>query len=350
MVSQVVKMKYSIKDIAAHLNLSRNTVSKALNGKPGVSESTRRKILETANELQYRQFLASIGDEQRSNHQWSILFLTKSHSHSGFWLSVMEGIKTALDKSGYTLVMSILSEQELAECKLPPIITSQDIKGIIIVEICNIDMCEKIIAQGLPVVTVDMPQTADGLLKKMDVVTMENKSNVKKIIRALAKKGFTRFSFAGDLFSDNVGDGFKRRYEAFLEALGELGLEEERDKSFTHETEENFLSHSYLVKKIKTFERLPEIYICGNDSTATQLANALNFCGYSIPEDVGIVGFDDIPESSDCLPPLTTIHTPKELMGRAAAFCVLDKIEHPEREPIFIQVPTKLIVRDSTAF
>lgn len=341
-------MKLSIKEIAEYLGISRNTVSKALNRKPGVSESTRKKILETVNEMQYKRFLSSMGDELQIEQKGSILFLTKTHSHSGFWLSVLEGIKVALSKSGYTIVMGVLSEQELANKEIPQIMYNQDIKGIIIVEICNIDMCKKIIAHGLPVVTVDMPKNVATILNQIDVVTMENKKNIKKIVKALSMKGYRDFAFAGDLYSENVGDGFQKRYEAFREVLKELQLEEQADKSFTHETEDNFLSQSYLVKKIQALDKLPDVYICGNDSTAIQLVHALNFCGYSIPKDVSIVGFDDIPESLDCLPPLTTIYTPKALLGRAAAFCILDKIQNPDRESIYLEVPTKLILRDST--
>lgn len=341
-------MKCSINDIAEYLQISRNTVSKALNGKPGVSETTRKKIIETASEMRYRQFISDFGEEKQAKPKGSIVFLTKSSSHSGFWLSVMKGIKDALLDTGYTLVLGIISEQEIYQGEIPSLLYDKNIKGIIIVEICNVEMCKKIVDLGIPVVTVDMPSNANGLLDRMDVVTMENEKNIRQLIRILADKGKKRFAFAGDLYSQNVGDGFQKRYHAFSEAIKEFGLQEDMENSFVHETQEQFMNHAYLVEKIHTMKHLPEVFICGNDWTALQLMHALTFCGYSIPKDVAITGFDNIAESADCLPPLTTIATPKELLGEATAACILSKIKEPSRDSIFVQASTKLILRAST--
>lgn len=342
-------MNCSINQIAEYLGISRNTVSKAINGKPGVSEETRKKILATASEMKYRQYILEYSEKEKEvKHLGSIIFLTKASSQSGFWLKVMDGINKGLEGSGYTLVLGIITEDEILQGKLPTILNDKSIKGIILVEVCNAAICTKIVNLGFPVVTVDMPPAENEINKIMDVITMENKENIKKLIRHLYDKGKRRFSFAGNLNSFNVSDGIIKRYEAFTETLSALALEEEKAYSFTKETQEQFSNNNYLVQKIRGMKNPPEVYICGNDSTALQLMHAFTFCGYSIPRDIAFAGFDDIPDASDSLPPLTTIRIPKELLGECTAFAILSKIKDPARPRLFMEANTELILRDST--
>ena len=307
-----VTMNCSINDIARHLNLSRNTISKALNGKPGVSPETRRLILETASEMRYRNVLDYPGNDERQS-KGTILFLT-----------------------------------ELRNKELPNLSLTEDVKGIIIVEICNLEMCRKILGLGLPTVTVDMPRNPEAILDNIDVVTMENRRHISNLVDMLVRQGKRRFSFAGDLFSDNVSQGFIDRYASFTEALKRNGLSEDKDSSFTTDGQDQFLNLPYLIDRIKKMERLPEVYFCGNDWTALQLMHALTYSGYSVPDDVYIVGFDNTTESSESIPALTTINTPKEQLGKTTIDCIVGKIESPERASMFIQVATNLIIRDST--
>ena len=338
----------SINDIAAYLGLSRNTVSKALNGKPGVSEETRKKIIETAVEMKYRQFLSADDLNEESKQSGSIILLTKSTAQTGFWLNVMEGIKSAIHGTGLTLAMSIVTDEEITECKIPSILYQSDIKGIILVEVCNTEMCRKLLALGIPIVTVDFPQHADELLNEMDIVTMENKRNIKVLVHKLYENGRRKFAFAGNLDSENTSQGFADRYEAFTEALTECGIKEMKECSLTEIPQDGFMNLSTLISIINSFSALPDVYICGNDWTAIQMIHALRAAGLQIPENIAIAGFDDIAEAADNFPSLTTIRTPKELLGEETMHCLLSKIKNPARPSLYITAATELVIRDST--
>lgn len=341
-------MDCSINQIAEYLGLSRNTVSKAINGKPGVSEETRKKILATASEMKYRQYLLSYSEkEKEEKHLGSIVFLTKASSQSGFWLSVMDGINKGLEGSGYSLTLGVITEEEILQTRIPKVLQEKDIKGIILVEVCNAEMCMKISNLGYPLVTVDMPPEGSGIENSIDVVTMENKKNIEKVIKLLYSKGKRRFSFAGNLNSMNISDGLIKRYEAFKETLAKLELSEEEEYSFKSESQEQFSNNAYLVEKIRRMKTPPEVYICGNDNTALHLMHAFTFCGYEIPKDISFVGFDDIPDAGNSLPPLTTIRTPKTLLGECTAFAILSKIKNPSRPRLFTVAETELVIRDS---
>lgn len=338
----------SINDIAAYLGLSRNTVSKAINGKPGVSEETRKKIIETAVSMKYRQFLLTEELPRKEKQTGSIILLTKSTAQPGFWLNVMEGIKEEIEETGLTLAMSIVSDEEINNCTIPPILFQSDVRGIVLVEVCNNDMCRKLLTLNIPMVSVDYPREMSGISDQMDVVTMENKENIKILVHKLYNSGRRKFAFAGNIVSNNTSQGVIERHEAFTTALEECGLRELKDCSLTDFPQDNFMNLTGIISRMKTFKVHPDTYICCNDWTAIQMMHALSTIGLSVPEDVAIAGFDDIGEAAETIPSLTTIRTPKELLGRETVHCLLTKIKDPSRASVHITAATELITRDST--
>lgn len=342
-------MKCTIKDIANELNMSRNTVSKALNGGSGVSDNTRKLIQEKARDMNYKNTIAQYHSNKSNTNVGSIMFLTKgSANYSEFWTNVLRGIESILRPNNYDLVIGIMSESDLKNLNFPSTIQSGMIKGIILVEINYEQVINSLSVHNIPLVTVDMPRDYERIMGKLDIITMENKINLKKIISELIYKGAKRFAYVGDIYSKNSGRGFKERYDALCETLEINNLELDEETTLSYETEEDFINSSYLIKKINSMDSLPDVFICGNDWTAIKLMHSLQFLGYKIPKDVSIVGFDNIPESSKVYPQLTTINTPKEQLGIAAAQCILERIKNPNMPYVYSQYTTNLIKRDST--
>jgi LacI family transcriptional regulator len=342
-------MKCTIKDIAAALQISRNTVSKALSGSPGVSDSTRILIQEKAREMNYQSSIMEYNSSATAIIHGSILFLTRaSANYSEFWTNVLKGIESVLRPNAYNLVLGIMSENDLKNLLFPSTISDPMIKGIILVEICDERVINALLNFKLPIVTVDMPRNYENVMGKLDIITMENKMNLKKIITELIEKGACRFAFAGDIYSSNVGRGFQERYDALCETLKSSHLKLDDQCSLVYETDDKFMDFTYLIDKIKKMSSLPDVFVCGNDWTGIQLMHALQFLGYRIPKDVSIVGFDNIPESGKVHPPLTTIDTPKEQLGISAANCIIERIKHPNIPCVYSQYTTSLIVREST--
>lgn len=344
-------MKCTIKDIADYLGLSRNTVSKALKNSSEVAENTKNLVIKAASELGYKSYknalLSDLSSETTSNG--TILFLTKTYAFdSEFWTTVLCGIESILTAAHYHLAISMMSDSDLKQLNFPETISDPFIKGIILVEICDKYVCDALTKYRLPIVSVDMPNVPFEELNNIDVVTMENKRNLKKLINLLIGKGAKRFSFIGDLASKNVGRGFQERYDALCKCLNDNHLSLDTQCSMLQEPQENFRNFQTIVKKIQTFSSLPDVFICGNDWTAIQLIYALQFLGYQIPKDVSVVGFDNIPASSRILPSLTTIDTPKKYLGIAAAKQILERIQHPDAPHAFCEYETQLIIRDST--
>ena len=341
-------MKCTIKSIADELNLSRNTVAKVLSGKSGVSEKTQKLVREKARKLNYRFAISDFQDASSSELPNSVLLLTRaSVNYSVFWINVMKGIESVLKNHNCTLMMGIVDDDDMKELRLPPNINNPSVRGVILVEICDIRMCEAVLKLGLPTVTVDMPRDYENLLGRLDIVTMENKIHIRNLVTQLIRQGYHRFSFAGDLYSSNVGSGFQERYNALCETLERNGLSLDLECSLLAETDQQLMNSNYLVERIRKMKHLPDVFVCGNDWTAIQLMHAAQFLGYKIPDDFSIFGFDNIAESEHTIPPLTTINTPKEQLGIAAANCIITRMQNPETPYVHAQYMTTLIMRDS---
>jgi len=344
-------MRCTIKDIAEALQLSRNTVAKALKGSSEVSMSTQQRVFQKAREMNYftSHEKPTISPEFSPSSNGSVLFLTKTLANdSEFWGKVLKGLEKILSSSNYRLIIATMSDSDLKKLQLPPALNDPSIKGIIIVEICYKSVCKALLRYNLPIVTVDMPKDYCDLLGEFDIVTMENRKNIYRITEKLILKGLKRFAFVGDLYSENVGRGFLERYESLELCLKDHGLQPDKACSFLHETEEDYRNFQKVLEMMKSLSSLPDVFVCGNDWTAIQIMYALQFLGYKIPRDVNIIGFDNIPASEHIVPALTTINTPKEYLGIAAARQIIERIEYPNSPCAFSQYATELIERNST--
>lgn len=348
-------MKCTIKQLAEELNLSRNTVAKALKNSNEVSSKTKQRVLNKARELNYnninKELFSESGDVTSPSNvnNGSILFLTKTYApDSEFWTAVLTGIESILSNAHYHLVIGIMSESDLKKMDFPTALKDPSIKGIILVEICDGAICNALLQYNLPIITVDLPKDYNPALVMIDIVTMENKRNIHRIVTHLISKGAERFAFVGDIYSANVGRGFQERFDALQECLSDNHLELDWKHCLLTETSDEFQDFQTVVKKLQKMASVPDVFICGNDRTAIQLIYALQFLGYQIPKDVSVVGFDDIPASERITPSLTTIQTPKKYLGIAAARQMLERIQYPNSPHSYMEYETKLIIRDST--
>ena len=348
-------MKCTIKQLAEELNLSRNTVAKALKNSNEVSSKTKQRVLNKARELNYnninKELFSESGDVTSPSNvnNGSILFLTKTYApDSEFWTAVLTGIESILSNAHYHLVIGIMSESDLKKMDFPTALKDPSIKGIILVEICDGAICNALLQYNLPIITVDLPKDYNPVLDMIDIVTMENKKNIHRIVNYLISKGAERFAFVGDIYSANVGRGFQERFDALQECLSDNHLELDQKHCLLTETSDEFQDFQTVVKKLQKMASVPDVFICGNDHTAIQLIYALQFLGYQIPKDVSVVGFDDIPASERITPSLTTIQTPKKHLGIAAARQMLERIQYPNSPHSYMEYQTKLIIRDST--
>ena len=104
-----------------------------------------------------------------------------------------------------------------------------------------------------------------------------------------------------------------------------------------------------VAERVRTLEELPEVFMCSNDRAAIFLMNVLRELGYRVPEDIGVVGFDDMEISTMVIPNLTTCHIAKKNMGMKAVLTLQWRLQNRKAKPEKITLPVDLVLRDSVA-
>ncbi len=338
-----MKKKVTMKDIGDALELSVNAVSLALNGKSGVSESTRREVLHMADKLGYIDFAARYDKAFCST--CICIIIKKKYYNSSFYTKVMYGLETEAKQCGYNIVVQFYEENT----EVPDCILKQKVCGVIIAGQFDEDYIRMIYETRLPVILVD--HSAYRL--PIECILTDNKTGVLESVSYLIRAGYRKIGFFGEYAYSNSN---KERFDGYLEAMQKL--EPDFKKLFAmicrysvlEGTEELVLKRDRqgVVRLLEQMEELPEVFQCSNDRNAVLLNNALQFLGYRVPEDIGIVGFDDGDLAAVMCPPLTTVHVSTVRMGQKAFERLMWCLDHREatQEKIMMQVSLK--IREST--
>ena len=332
-------MGFSAKDLAKELGLSAAAVSMALNDKPGVSESTRKLVREKAKEKGF-DFTRIKAKPSRGKIAFVIY---KKHgavvSDTSFFSELTDGISYASKEAGYGLDIHYLIESENSYEDLRSIASSY-ISGMILL---GTEMKEKDFG-GLkdlpsPVVILDTYQHSTDL----DYVLINNIQGAYLatnyiIAQRKCQPGYLRSSYSIGNF-DERADGFYKavRYNGFSAS-----------KSIVHRLAPSIEgAQSDMSAILDSGEATASCYFADNDLIAAGAMQAFKAHGYRIPEDVGIVGFDNTPMCEVLEPPLTTINVPKRNMARIAVERLISIISDGGNIHTKTEIMTTLVKRKS---
>lgn len=336
--------KVTMKDIAEKLNLSINAVSLALNNKAGVSDDTRNNVLRVAEERGYfdnkPQYLRAYASKNIC-----LILEHRFFIDSYFYSRVIVGIEEEARKNNYDVIVNFIDNNNYV---IPNCLESKKAAGVIALGIMCDEYLSKLKNYGLPMVLVDNT----SLSETIDSILTDNKSGTYKATRYLINKGFKKIGFFGDLaYSLSI----KERYFGYTEAIKTVieaseKIEQYIEKhSITDDLEELIIKNDInaIYERLKQIEEMPEAFVCSNDNAAFQLNNALKKLGYKVPEDLSIIGFDDIELCNLILPKMTTVKVNKESMGKKAVQRLLWRMTH-KNEPVENTIMSvELIERES---
>lgn len=339
----MTKSKATIQDIAKELGLSRNTVSKALNGSLNLAESTKEKILKKAIEMNYKHFAyvdsSSVNIKKSSN----IVFLSSSNPFDPyFWSYVIKGIEKKISDEGYNFSIRIIQPEELAQTSLPGNFNVNDIDGIICSEIFNEDYIKAIINTNIPTILIDTVANISFSDLACDIVLMENEHSVFKLTTEIIGKGHSQIGFVG---IPGHCRSFYERWLGFNRALNTSGIEINPDfniipKSDSYECD-------WIKEQLQNMNKLPTALVCANDNIAINTMIAIKSLNLSVPDDISVCGFDNAPQSLIVDPALATVHTHKEELGLRTAETLLWRLNNPHRPFQVTYIKTDVIIRDS---
>lgn len=335
------KRKVTIRDVAKLAGVSPATVSLALGGDTRVNEKTRVHVLETVEKLQYTP--NEIGRIMRSQKIGAIAFIipnTSQHVFSHPYFSqLLEGMTEVLNRYSYNLLLSTTPSETEESVAYDKILRNRRADGIILSSASINDLnLLRVVESGFPVVYL-------GRWFHPDVLTVERDDfgGAYQATEHLIRLGRKRIiHISGPLDHQEALD----RLEGYKQALNDNKLLFERElvieKDFSRAA--GYEAGKQLLKAERQFDAV----FAGNDLMAIGVLKAFKERGVKVPEEVSIVGFDDIEMASVVSPMLTTVHQPMKQIGVLAAeklMAVLNGQEVTEKQS---KVTTELIVRESS--
>ena len=333
-------MGITAKELAKELGISAAAVSLALNDKPGVSTETRKRIKEAAERLGYDFHKIKLNKKIDG----SIYFIICKRNgtvltDTPFFAELADGVLNEGKSLGYKLNTIYTYEDELDDKKLSDIKYSDCIGMIILGTEITAPSLEKFIQLNLPLVLLD------SYIEQIDCdcVQINNIQGAYIATMHLIKKTKKQ---PGHLASSYPINNFQERREGFTRAIRSSGMS--ITQSITHWlTPSMDGAYSDMIELIKRKEPLASCYFADNDLIAAGAMKAFIECGYRIPEDIAIVGFDNMPISRMTSPSLTTINVPKQDMGAEAMRRLHFRIHNPNSAYTKTEIITNLVDRYS---
>jgi len=336
--------RVTMQDIADACGLSRNTVSKAFNGRGAVPPATRALILKKAGELGYGLPAAEKAAIRESGR--SIALLTNNmpvNYHFGTFF--VTTFTDQICRAGYTLKMFEISADELQKKQLPPHFIPQQTAGIVAIELFDADYLNMICGLGLPTVVIDSPTHSLIHLYPCDFISMENVASISTVVKRLSALGARRIGFVGD--KDHCGS-FYERWFGYRLGLEQADLLLDESLCILAPDVSPYNDADWLIGQINRMPALPDAFVCANDYLAIHLMNALKKKGLSIPGDIMVTGFDGTSQSALVEPALTTVQIPSVEIGRMSADILLSRIRSPELPFSWTHIRTNPVWRNST--
>ena len=329
----------SLKSLAAHLGLSQAAVSLVINRAPGaksIPHRTQELIRKAARELNYRpNHLARSLRQQRSFN----IGVVVPEISEGYAALVMSGIEDHLLQENYFyFVVSHRHREELID-EYPLLLQQRAVEGLIAVDTAITG------AAQVPLVAVSGHREVPGVTN----IVLDHARAAQLAMEHLTKLGHKQIAFIkGQAFSSDTAI----RWESVRNSANELGVVIKEKLVGQLEGESSSPELGYLVAKqlLGSGEKFTALFAF-NDISAIGVIQALREAGKRVPEDISVVGFDDIQSAAFQNPGLTTVRQPLREMGKLAAETLLERINAPQKAdyPKEIVVEPELVVRGSTS-
>jgi LacI family transcriptional regulator len=336
-------MKYprkhiTIKEVAEKAGVSIQTVSRVLNDRPDVSAETRQNVQRVIDELGFKPYALARGLASRSNRTLG-LFATDLSDY--FFAEAVVGANAEALEAGYFFILGSTKLRREDEPRYLHLLTERHIDGVLFVRAGSEDDHEhlcRLYDTGIPVVTTGYQEAAVDFT----LVDVKNQQGSHTGVKYLTELGHSQIAMiTGPQHVKSSHD----RNEGYAQALREAGIIPDPALlafgDWTHAS--GYRAMHTILESRQPFTAL----FAHNDRMAIGAISALAEVGRKVPDDVSVIGFDDIPEATYTNPPLTTIRQPLQEVGRTAARLLIQRVENPSIGPTQVLLDTELILRSS---
>jgi DNA-binding LacI/PurR family transcriptional regulator len=325
-----VRRRPTLREVAAVAGVSTSTVSRSLRDDPQIGERTREAVKRVAAELQYIPNATARTLAISSSRMLGLVVPDVTDPVHG---RIVWGFERVARRHGYTVIISSSGYDAEQEMGALHAFAANQVEGIA----SFAGMVNPVAVNALPIGNVMFMNPEDlgalGSVPERGLITFDDAGGIREAVRTAVARGHRRLGFVGG----PVRASCVRRRQAVLAAAAELGL----PPVLLVDAEDSTLEA--VAGRLRS-ARLDAI-VCYDDQGALVLLDALRAAGVRVPEDLGVIGFDDIPQAAISNPRLTTVSVPYAEIGTRAAEALIGGITGPL--PPSVMLPTALVVRES---
>ncbi len=335
-------MRITIRDVAKKAKVSTATVSLVIHGNDRISKLTRNRVLRAIQELNY--YPSRSARDLVSRKSGNIGFvITEDHflKTEPFYTKIFLGCEFEARKHPYYVLLATISRDYSEEVPLPRFVLEKSVDGVIIAGSVADSFIKNLKRYHLPTVYIDYyPEEGEHA-----AILIDNLNGAKEAVQHLIDCGHKEIGFiGGDIGHPSIRD----RFQGYKMTLEMNGIEYNDIYAVIDEEiisrERGYRATERLLAKNKN---ITAIFAC-NDAMAIGAMQYLKEKQYRIPEDISLIGFDDIESDLFLDPPLTTLNVPKMDMGSEALRLISEIIDKGESNPKKVLMPVELVIRKST--
>ena len=335
----------TIKSIAEQLNLSRNTVAKALNGQY-VPEKTRELVLKKAQEMNYKSL--NVKHIEIGSKRYRILLVSgKPLNNMNYFVPLVKSIENSCFEKNYEFFQHTYNVNRTSFSNFADYVKELHPDGIIAIECFDKNFIGKLINLGIPICFNDFTSFDVNYNQNYDIISTNDEKSVCDIVKLLRNRyKLTNFTFVGD---HRHCLSFHERHMGMIKGIfNSTGDHSRKDDILCSDESFDYGDPDAIKTEILKLKHRPECFICCNDFVARNVCNALKSLNMRIPQDALVVGFDNVSEATAFTPEITTFSVDKEFLGRETLRTLIHRIENPYIPSRMITVNTNLILREST--
>lgn len=330
----------TIFDVATEAGVSFSTVSRVISDDPRIKAGTKQKVREVMNRLGY---VANYHARRLAGAGSPIVGVMVPDFGGGneYLGQILQGIDAELSLAGYDMVLYTAHRQEAKETSYISQVMGGLADGLLMILPFYLESyLPALVKRRFPFALIDR----QGSNNRFPSVSSSNWQGAFQATEYLIRQGHRRIGFVGGWKSMDSAIQRQEGYQAALSAH-HLSFDPALVLEGTYQQMDGFNGTLQLL----SLEQPPTAIFAANDMTAFGVIDAVHSRQLRVPEDVSVLGFDDIPHSRFVRPSLTTVRQPLEQMGRVGTQFLLDLLKNPGGQYRNIELPTELVIRDSCA-
>jgi LacI family transcriptional regulator/LacI family repressor for deo operon, udp, cdd, tsx, nupC, and nupG len=329
----------TLKDVARHAGVSTATVSRVLNESGKVDAETRKQVLSSLRALHYKpsRVARRLRVVKGKTHMLGLII---PDIQNPFFSEIARGVEDMGYANDYAVLLSNSDEDPKKERFYLDVMRAEYVDGIILVPLNETDEeVATLVREGVPVVCVD--RSVSNV--QVDTVEVSNHQGAYDAVALLISNGHRRIGFISGRTDISTGRERLNGYQEALKANG-LPVDDQLIRFGDYKQESGRL----LAEQLLDLNERPSAFFVANNLMTLGALTAIHHRQMRVPEDIAVIGFDDLPWAESINPPLTVVRQPAYEVGRKAADLLLQRLANPHREPERIRLNPFLIIRRSS--